>query len=85
MQNLPIGHFDHLMSLRLPVQDNNQFVTLRPPLTVGHLFVTFISVYAPTLQAEIGVKEAFYCDLHILLQQAEDELLILGDFSTRVE
>ena len=46
------------MSLRLPIQDNK--------------FATFLSVYAPTLQAETGVKEAFYRDLHNLLTlQAE--------------
>ena len=37
------------MSLRLPIQDKK--------------FATVISVYAPTLQAEIGVKEAFYRNL----------------------
>ena len=43
-------------------------------------------MYAPTLQAEIGVKEAFYCHLHNLLQQVDskDKLLILGDFNARV-
>ena len=37
-QNLPVGHSDRLMSLRLPIQDNK--------------LVTVLSVYAPTLQAE---------------------------------
>ena len=60
------------MSLRLPNQDNR--------------FATILSVYAPTLQAETGVKEAFYPDLHKLLQQveSEDKLLIFGDFNARV-
>ena len=60
------------MSLRLPIQDNK--------------FATVLSVYAPTLKAETGVKEAFYRDLHNLLQQADskDKLLILGDFNARV-
>ena len=60
------------MSLRLPIQDNK--------------FATVLSVYAPTLHAEIGVKEAFYRDLHDLLQQVDskDNLLILGDFNARV-
>ena len=35
LQNLPVGHSDRIMSLRLPVQDNK--------------FVTVLSVYAPTL------------------------------------
>ena len=43
-------------------------------------------MYAPTLQAETGVKEAFHRDLHDLLQQVDskDNLLILGDFNARV-
>ena len=43
-------------------------------------------MYAPTLQAETGVKEAFYRDLHDLVQQidSKDKLLILGDFNARV-
>ena len=42
-------------------------------------------MYAPTLQAEAGVKKAF-CDLHSLLQQVDskDKLLILGDFNARL-
>ena len=54
IQNLPAGHSDRLMSLRLQIQDNKSAIVL--------------SVYAPTLQAEIGVKEAFYCNLHNLQQ-----------------
>ena len=45
LQNLQFGHSDHLMSLRLPIQQNK--------------FATVISVYTLTLQAETGVKEAF--------------------------
>ena len=72
MQNLPVGHSDCIMSLRLPIQDNK--------------FATVLSVYAPTLQAETGVEEAFSHDLHNLLQQVDskEKLLILGDFNTRV-
>ena len=66
LQNLSVGHSDRIMSLKLPIQDNK--------------FATVLSVYAPTLQAETGVKEAFYCDLHKFLQQVDsrDKLLILG-------
>ena len=39
LQNLPVGHSDRIMSLRLPNQDNK--------------FATVISVYAPTLHAEL--------------------------------
>ena len=53
--NLPVGHSDRIMFLILPIQDNK--------------FATLFSVHAPTLQAKTGVKEAFYRDLHNLLQQ----------------
>ena len=60
------------MSLRLPIKDN--------------MFATVLSVSAPILQAKTGVKEAFYRDLHDLLQQVDsnDKLLILGDLNARV-
>ena len=60
------------MSLSLPIQ-NNQFATV-------------LNVYAPTLQAEIGVKEAFYRNLDNLLRQfdSKDKLFILGNFNARV-
>ena len=72
LQNLPVGHLDHIMSLRPPIQDNK--------------FATALSVYAPTLQTETGVKEAIYGDLHNLPQQVDskDKLLILGDSNARV-
>ena len=57
LQNLPVGHSDRIMSLAIPIQDSK--------------FVTVLIVHAPTLQAETGVKEAFYCDLHNLLQQVD--------------
>ena len=72
LQNLPVGHSDRLMTQRLPIQDNN--------------FSTVFSVYVPTLQAETGVKEAFYCDLHNLLKQVDskDKLFILRDVNVKV-
>ena len=72
LQNLPVGHSDRIMSLRFPIQDNK--------------FATVLSEHAPTLQPETGVKEAFYHNLHNLLQQVDsiDKLLILGDFNARV-
>ena len=59
------------MFLTFPVQDNK--------------FATVLIVYAPTLQAETGVKETFYRDLHNLLQHVDskDKFLILGDFHRR--
>ena len=43
-------------------------------------------MFAPALQAETGVNEAFYRNLHNLLQpvDSKDKLLILGDFIARV-
>ena len=40
LQNLPVGHSDRIVSLRLPTPDNK--------------LATVLSVYAPTLQAETG-------------------------------
>ena len=59
LQNLPIGHSDRLMSLIYQIQDNK--------------FATVITVYASTLQADTGAKEAFYCNLHNLQQQADSK------------
>ena len=52
LQNLPVGHSDRIMSLRLTIQDK---------------FAAVLCVYTSTLQAETGVKEAFYHDLHYFL------------------
>ena len=73
LQNLPVGHSDHIMSLRFPIQDKK--------------FATVLGVYAPTLEAETGIKEAFYHDLYNLLQQVDskDKLLIFGAFNARME
>ena len=72
LQNLPDGYSDRLVSRNLPFQDNK--------------FASALSVYAPTLQAEIRLMEVFYRDLHNLLQQVDskDKLLIIGDFNARV-
>ena len=71
LQNLSLGHSDHLMSLRLPIQDK---------------FATVICMYTPPLQAETGVKEACYHNLRNFLQQVDsiDKILTLGDFNARV-
>ena len=73
LQILPFGHSNRIISLRLPIQANK--------------FATVLSVYAPTLKAETGLKKASYQDLHNLLQQvnSRDKPLILGDFNARVE
>ena len=45
-----------------------------------------MSVYAPTLLADISVKEQFYGELEQLLRHVSpsDKLLVLGDFNARV-
>lgn len=72
LQSLPVGHSDRIMSLRLPLS--------------GNRFLTLFSVYAPTLQAEAVLKEAFYSELSSLLKKVdkEDKILIMGDFNARV-
>ena len=71
LQNLSIPHSYRLMSLRVPIIQDNKFSTV-------------LSVYAPTVQAENRVKEGFSDDLYNLLQQVDpkDKLLILGNFKT---
>ncbi|XP_072171908.1 craniofacial development protein 2-like [Diadema setosum] len=72
LENLPTGHSDRIMSMRLSLR-NGQYITL-------------FSVYAPTLQAEPAEKDKFYTDLRIFSQQVreDDKVVILGDFNSRV-
>ncbi|KAJ7427538.1 craniofacial development protein 2-like protein [Willisornis vidua] len=72
LENLPTGHSDCIISLCLPLH-NKQHVVL-------------LSIYAPTLQADLAEKDKFYTDLRCLTQKvpADDKKIILGDFNTRV-
>ena len=72
LEDLPTGHSKHIVSMRLPLK-NNQYATL-------------FNVYASNLQAEPAEKDKFYSELCNLLQStpADDKLLILGDFNARV-
>ena len=72
LTELPVGHSERLMSVRVPLARSK--------------YMTIISAYAPTLQAEEEVKDQFYCALTQLLQRVhrEDKLWILGDFNARV-
>ncbi|KAL0195131.1 hypothetical protein M9458_008703, partial [Cirrhinus mrigala] len=72
MENLPTGHSDRIISMRLPLRRQQH--------------VTFLSVYSPTLLAEPAEKDKFYTDLRNLLQRtpADDKVIILGDFNARV-
>ncbi|KAJ7425365.1 craniofacial development protein 2-like protein [Willisornis vidua] len=47
---------------------------------------TLCCIYAPTLQADPAEKDKFYTNLRSLTQKipADDKIIILGDFNTRV-
>ncbi|XP_068760068.1 craniofacial development protein 2-like [Montipora capricornis] len=72
LDSLPVGHSYRLMSLRLPLLEDQ--------------YATIISVYAPTLQADPTTKESFYSELRSLLQKTKDtdKVFIMGDFNARV-
>ncbi|CAH1249728.1 Hypp8672 [Branchiostoma lanceolatum] len=72
LENLPTGHSDRIMSMRLPLRKKQ--------------YITLFSVYAPTLQADPADKDKFYSDLRNLVRStpADDKVIILGDFNARV-
>ena len=63
---------ERLMTLRVPLPDNN--------------FMTLISSYAPTLDADEDLKNHFYQQLNNTIRKVppRDHLLLLGDFNARV-
>ncbi|XP_062862816.1 uncharacterized protein LOC134324867 [Trichomycterus rosablanca] len=69
----------------LPVGINERLMTIRLMLASSQM-ATVISVYAPTLDAQDKVKEAFYADLDKILSEVpkEDKLILLEDFNARV-
>ncbi|XP_051627116.1 uncharacterized protein LOC127462510 [Manacus candei] len=72
LENLPRGHSDRIISLRLPLHNKQHLVVF--------------SIYAPTLQVDPVEKDKFYADLRRLTQKvpADDKIIILGDFNVRV-
>ena len=46
--------------------------------------VTFISVYAPTMQRPDDEKEAFYEELCRIISKTKGKLIVMGDFNARV-
>ena len=72
LSELPCGINERLMKTRLELAHNQH--------------MTVISAYAPTLDADDEVKEAFYAALHKILNEtpAADRLVLLGDFNARV-
>nr|XP_061823852.1 uncharacterized protein LOC133611023 [Nerophis lumbriciformis] len=81
IKNCLINHLHEL-----PVGINERLMTLRLMLASSHM-ATVVSAYAPTLDAQDEVKEAFYADLDKVLSEVpkEDKLILLGDFNARVE
>lgn len=53
---------------------------------VRNQYATFISAYAPNLDADDETKEGFYANLHQILSiiSKEDKLILLGDLNARV-
>ena len=72
LTNLPTGHSDCSISMCLPLHDKQ--------------YVTLISVYAPTLQADSVERDRFYTNLQCLPKNipANDKIFIPGDFNIRV-
>ncbi|KAJ3584268.1 hypothetical protein NHX12_014764 [Muraenolepis orangiensis] len=80
IKNCLINHLHEL-----PVGINERLMTIRLMLASSQM-ATVISAYAPTLDAQDEVKEAFYADLDKILSEVpkEDKLILLGDFNARV-
>lgn len=71
LSELPQGVNEHLMTVQLKL-DSNQMASV-------------VSAYAPTLNSQDDVKEAFYASLENILSAIpkEDEIILLGDFNAR--
>uniref|UniRef100_H3AEA9 Reverse transcriptase domain-containing protein n=1 Tax=Latimeria chalumnae TaxID=7897 RepID=H3AEA9_LATCH len=73
----------------LPISINEHLITLRVPLT-NFCYAVFISMYAPTLDAEDSEKEAFHASLDRVLTAVKtddcwmDHRLIRSKFSIQV-
>ncbi|XP_014787969.1 uncharacterized protein LOC106881952 [Octopus bimaculoides] len=72
LEELPCGHSDCLMSLRLPLRK-------------GH-YATVISAYAPTMNSSEDDKLAFYLSFAEIIRNIphDDKVVILGDFNACV-
>lgn len=68
-----------------PIAISERLMTLRIPLSDG-IFMTLISAYAPTLDADEDVKNSFYHQLNAILTKisSKDKILLLGDFNARI-
>lgn len=72
IETTPVGISERLMSWRIPLAKGR--------------YATLISAYAPTLDSEDDVKDAFYRSLDTTIRSAprNDKLILLGDFNARV-
>ncbi|KAL1250638.1 hypothetical protein QQF64_018434 [Cirrhinus molitorella] len=63
---------------------SEQLLTFRINSTTGPL--TFVNVYAPTLNATLETKDRFYENLTSVINSIPDneQLILLGDFNARV-
>jgi exonuclease III len=68
----PVGVSERLMTLRIPLARNR--------------YASIISAYAPTLDSDEDIKDAFYESLDAALRRVprSDKLVLLGDFNARV-
>lgn len=68
-----------------PVAVSDRIITLRLPLQ-GGVWVTMVSIYAPTMTNTEDTKEEFYNQLRetIRMIPRTDKLIIAGDFNARV-
>lgn len=72
LSEIPTGINERLMTLKIKLNDNQ--------------WATIISAYAPTLDADDNIKEAFYANLEDILSgiPQRDKIILLGDFNARV-
>ena len=69
-----------------PKGANDCLMTMRLSLSNGQKFITIVSAYSPTMTNPNETKDKFYEDLNAIITAvpSTDELIILGDFKTRV-
>ena len=72
LTELPVGHSERLMTLRVPLQRSR--------------YMTIICAYAPTQVSPEEQKDNFYQELTSLLSRVDnsDKVVLLGDFNARV-
>ena len=74
-----------IVTARLRVSGHAKHLPSRKKRNIP-VFVTLVSVYAPTFRARAEVKEKFFADLQTTLDGVDerDVLMVVGDFNARV-